>query len=124
MSATILGNGCLQRTEIRCGSDAAINYITVGGMNISQHFGLIWKGAGIGFLLGLASIATVDKKTLIILHLVMKPVEFVSWLTQKGLGLSDGSTALLGWFGTAIYCMVLGGLIGWGVSVMCSKVRL
>jgi hypothetical protein len=91
-------------------------------MSITQHLGPICKGAGIGFLLGLASIATVDKKTLFLLRIVLKPVEFATWLAQKSLGLSNGSTALMGWFGATLYCMVLGGLIGWGVSALYSKV--
>jgi uncharacterized membrane protein (Fun14 family) len=94
---------------------------TLDGMNLTQHLGSICKGAGIGLLIGLASIATVDKKTLVVLHIVTKPVELVMWLAQKTLGLSDGSAAFMGWFGTAIYMMILGGLIGWGVSVLLAK---
>ena len=90
-------------------------------MDFTRHLGPICKGAGIGFLIGLASIATVDKKSLFILRIVLKPVEFVTWLAQKTLGLSDGSTALMGWFGAAIYCTVLGGLTGWGVNVLYSE---
>ncbi len=90
-------------------------------MNISRHFAGICTGAGIGFLIGLASIATVDKKTLVLLRIVLKPVEVITGLAQKILGLSDGSTALLGWFGSALYCMILGGLFGWGVSVLYAK---
>ena len=90
-------------------------------MNITQHLGLICKGAGIGFLIGLASIATIDKKTLVVLHIVTKPVELVMWLAQKTLGLNDASAALMGWFGTAIYMAILGGLIGWGISLLIAK---
>jgi hypothetical protein len=90
-------------------------------MASSRHLGPICKGAAIGFLFGLASIATVDKKTLFILRIVSKPVELVMWLAQKTLGLSDGSTALMGWLCLAVYWMILGGLIGWGVSVLYSK---
>jgi len=91
-------------------------------MGFAQHLGPICKGAATGFLIGLASIATEDKKILFILRIVLMPVEFVTWVAQKGLGLSDMSTALMGWFGATIYCMVLGGLIGWGVGVLRSKV--
>ena len=73
-------------------------------------------------MFGLASIATVDQKTLFVLLIVNKPVEVVTWLGQKGLGWSDGSTALIGWFCTALYWMVIGGLIGWGVSVLYTKI--
>ena len=90
-------------------------------MDITRHLGPMCKGAGIGFLVGLASIATVDKKSLFILSIALKPVEFLTWMAQKSLRLSDGSTALMGWLGAAIYCMVLGGLIGWGVSMLYSK---
>ena len=44
------------------------------------------------------------------------------WLAQKILGLSDGSTALMGWLCLAVYWMILGGLIGWGVSVLRAKI--
>ncbi|HUJ09704.1 MAG TPA: hypothetical protein VL171_06735 [Verrucomicrobiae bacterium] len=91
-------------------------------MSITKHLGPICKGAAVGFLIGLASIATEDKKTLFVQRIVLKPVEFAMWLAQKIFGLSDGSTALLGWLCAAIYCMILGGLIGWGVSVLYSKV--
>ncbi len=91
-------------------------------MSLSRHLGPICKGAAVGFLIGLASIATVDKKTLVIFRVVSKPVEWVTWLAQKSLGLSDGSTALIGWLGMGIWCMILGALIGWGVSVLHSKV--
>jgi hypothetical protein len=90
-------------------------------MTISRHLGAICKGAAIGFLLGLASIATVDKKTLVILRIVSKPVEWVTWLAQKTLGLSDGSTALIGWLGLAVYGMTLGALIGLGFGVVLAK---
>lgn len=91
-------------------------------MSVTQHFGPICKGAGIGFLVGLASIATMDKKSLFILRIVGKPVELLTWVLQKVFRLSDGSTALIGWFGMAIYCMIIGGLLGWGVSIMYAKV--
>jgi hypothetical protein len=91
-------------------------------MSMTRHLGPIVKGAGIGFLFGLASIATIDKASLFILRVGNKPVELVVWASQKVFGLSDGSTALMGWFCTAFYWMVLGGLIGWGVSVLYSKV--
>jgi hypothetical protein len=81
----------------------------------------ICKGAAVGLLVGLASIATVDKKSLAILRVVGKPVEWVTWVAQKLFGLSDGSTALMGWFGMGIWCMILGGLIGWVVSILYSK---
>ena len=90
-------------------------------MDITQHLGPICKGAGIGFLVELASVATVNKKSLFILSIALKPMEFLTWVAQRSLGLSDGSTALMGWLGAAIYCMVLGGLIGWGVSMLYSK---
>ena len=90
-------------------------------MSGTRHLGPICKGAGIGFLVGLASIATVDKTSLYILRILSKPVEWVMWLAQKMLGLSDGSTALMGWLCLAVYWMILGGLIGWGVSVLYSK---
>ena len=93
----------------------------LGIMGISGHLGPICKGAAVGFLIGLASIATVDKKTLVIMRVVSKPVEWVTWVAQKLLGLSDGSTALMGWFGMGIWCMILGALIGWGVSALYSK---
>jgi hypothetical protein len=91
-------------------------------MDAARHLGPIGKGAGIGFLIGLASIAAVDKPSLRIFRLISKPVEWCSWLAQNTLGLSQGSTALMGWLGLAIYWMILGGLIGWGVSVLHSKV--
>jgi hypothetical protein len=91
-------------------------------MGLTQHLGPICRGADIGFLVGLASIAAVDKPSLRIFRLISKPVEWVGWLAQKTLGLSDGSTALIGWLGLGIYWMILGGLIGWGVSVLSSKV--
>ena len=96
-------------------------------MRYSPHHGptsrvaAICKGAAVGFLVGLASIATVDKKSLAILRVVSKPVEWVMWAAQKVLGLSDGSTALIGWLGMGIWCAILGALIGWGVSVLYSK---
>ena len=92
-----------------------------GIVSSSRHLGPICKGAAIGFLIGLASIATTDKKTLVIMRVVSKPVEWGTWAVQKLLGLSDGSTALMGWFGMGIWGMILGGLIGWGVSVLYSK---
>src|SRR5437762_1330081 len=76
-----------------CGNDR--------GMNVTRHLGAICKVAAIGCLFGLASIASIDKASLLILRIGNKPVELVVWLAQKILGLSDGSTALLGWFGTA-----------------------
>ena len=76
----------------------------------------ILKGAAIGFLVGLASVATIDKKSLAILRVIGKPVEWTMWVTQKLFGLSDGSTALMGWLGMGVWCMILGGLIGWGIS--------
>ena len=90
-------------------------------MPISRHLGSICKGAAIGFLIGLASIATVDKKTLVILRVISKPVEWTMWVAQKIFGLSSSSTALLGWLGLGIYWMILGASIGWGVSVLLSK---
>jgi hypothetical protein len=92
-------------------------------MPATQHLGAICKGAAAGFLFGLASIATVDKLTLQILSIVNKPVELLIWLAQNVFRLSDESTALMGWLGLAVYWMVLGGLIGWGVSVTYSKVK-
>jgi hypothetical protein len=91
-------------------------------MSITQHLGPICKGAVVGFLCGLASIATVDKKTLFIVRIVSKPVEFVTWLAQKSLGLSDGTTALVGWLCMGFLGMLIGGLLGWGLSVLYSKV--
>jgi hypothetical protein len=73
-------------------------------------------------LVGLASIATVDKTSLHIFRILSKPVEWVMWLAEKTFGLSNGSTALMGWFCLGIYWMILGGLMGWGVSVFYSKV--
>ena len=90
-------------------------------MSISRHLGPICKGAALGFLIGLASIATIDKKTLAIMSVVSKPVEWVMWLAQKLFGLSDGTTAMMGWLGMGIWCMILGALIGWGVSVARSR---
>jgi hypothetical protein len=78
--------------------------------------GAICKGAALGLLIGLASIATSDEKTLAILQVVGKPVEWVMWVAQKLFGLGDASTALMGWLGMGIWCMILGGLIGWGVG--------
>jgi hypothetical protein len=69
-------------------------------------------------LIGLASVATSDKTLLSILSILSKPVDFVMWLAQKIFGLSDGSVALMSWLGFAVFCMILGGLIGWGVSVV------
>ena len=92
-------------------------------MASTQHLGAICKGAALGFLFGLASIATVDKLTLHIFRILNKPVELVIRLTQNILRLSDGSTALMGWLCLAVYWMILGGLIGWGVSVLHSKVK-
>jgi len=91
-------------------------------MSLTRHLGPICKGAGVGFLFGLASIAARDKPSLHLVRILSKPVEFVLWLAQKTLGLSDGSTALMGWLCLAVYWMILGGLIGWGVSVFYSKV--
>ena len=83
----------------------------------------IFKGAAVGFLIGLASIfGTTDKKSLAIMRVVSKPVEWVTWVAQKLFGWSDGSTALIGWLGMGIWCAILGGLIAWGVSVLYSKV--
>lgn len=90
-------------------------------MSIMRHLHAICKGAGIGFLVGLTSIATVDKTSVRILRFMSKPVEFVMWLAQKTFGLRDGTTALMGWLGLAVYWMILGGLIGWAVSVLYSK---
>ena len=69
----------------------------------------------------MASIATVDMKTLAILRIMSKPVELAMWLAQKTLGLSDGSTALMGWLCLAVYWTILGGLIGWAVSFLLAK---
>ena len=97
-------------------------------MRYSPHDGppsktaAICKGAAVGFLIGLASVATVDKKTLAILEVVSKPVGWVMWVAQKLFGLSDASMALMGWLGMGIWCMLLGALIGWGVSVLYSRV--
>jgi len=91
-------------------------------MSIMRHLGAICKGAGIGFLVGLALIATEDKGAEHILFIMSKPVEWVMWLAQKILGLSDGSTALMGWLCLGVYWMILGGVIGWGASVIYSKV--
>jgi hypothetical protein len=90
-------------------------------MDISRHLGLICKGAGVGFLVGLASIATEDKGANHIIIIVRKPVEWVMWLAQHIFGLSDGSTALMGWLCLGVYGMVLGGLVGWGISVLYLK---
>ena len=76
----------------------------------------ILKGAAVGFLVGLASIAATDKKLLGIQRVIAKPVEWVMWVAQKLFGLSDGSTALMAWFGMGVWCMILGALIGWGIS--------
>jgi hypothetical protein len=92
-------------------------------MAATQHLGAICKGAAAGFLFGLASIATVDKFTLQVSRILNKPVELMIWLAQNLLGLSDGSTALMGWLCLGVYWMLLGGLIGWGVSVVHSKVK-
>jgi hypothetical protein len=91
-------------------------------MSITPHLGPICKGAGVGFLFGLASIASMDKPSVRIVRVLSKPVEFVIWLAQKSLGLSDGSTALMGWLGLAIYWMMIGALIGWGAIVLYAKV--
>ena len=72
-------------------------------------------------MIGLASIATVDKRTLVILSIVSKPVQFMTWLAQNIFGLSDGTTAQMGWLCLAIYWMIIGGLIGWGVSALHCK---
>ena len=90
-------------------------------MAIAQHLSGICKGAAIGFLLGLAAIATVDKKTVVIMRVLSKPVEWVIYLAQKILIWSDGTTSLMGWLGMAAYWMLLGALIGWGASVLHSK---
>jgi hypothetical protein len=92
-------------------------------MAATQHLGAICKGAAAGFLFGLASIATVDKLTLQVSRILNKPVELLIWLTQSLLSLSDESTALMGWLCLGFYWMLLGGLMGWGVSVMHSKLR-
>ncbi len=92
----------------------------LGVMGISRHLGPICKGAGVGFLVGLATIATQDKGVNHILFVLSKPVEWAAWLAQKILGLSDGSTALMMWLGLGVYWMILGGLIGWGISVVYS----
>ncbi len=86
-----------------------------------RHLRAICKGAGVGFLVGLASIATVDKPSLCFFRVLSKPVDAAMWLAQKTLGLSDGATALMGWLGLGIYWMIIGGLIGWGLSVFLSK---
>ena len=56
-----------------------------------------------------------------VFRIVNKPIEVVLWLAQQAFGLSDESTAVMGWFCLAIYWMAIGGLIGWGVSVLRSK---
>ena len=89
-------------------------------MSITPHIRWILKGAGLGFLIGLASVAidSRDKGLVLAFEILDAPVEFFVWLLQKIFGLSYGSTALMEWFGTAIWLMILGGLIGWGVSVL------
>ncbi len=92
-------------------------------MKISRHLLAICYGAGIGFCFGLAGfIGAVDKPTLAVMLIVLQPIKWVMWLAQNIFGLSNGSTAFIGWFGSAIYCMILGGLIGWGVSAVYSRV--
>lgn len=100
--------------------DRALNRLrfeAAGVMAFTRHLGLICKGAGVGFLVGLASIATQDKGVNHVLFVLSKPVEWLAGLAQRVLGLADGSTALLAWLGLGIYWMLLGGLIGWGISV-------
>lgn len=87
-----------------------------------RYLGAIIKGAGIGFLVGLALIAAEDKGAEHILFVMSKPVEWVMWLAHKILGLSDGSTALMGWLCLGLYWMIIGGVIGWGAGVIRSKV--
>jgi len=63
-----------------------------------------------------------DKGTHHLFLILSKPVEWTGWLAQKSLGLSDGSTAMLGWLCLGIYWMIIGGFIGLGISVLYSKV--
>lgn len=81
----------------------------------------IGKGAAIGFLVGIASIAAQDNGVNHLLLVLSKPVAWVTWAAQELLGLSAGSAALLGWFGMGIWGMILGALLGWGVSALYAK---
>jgi hypothetical protein len=91
-------------------------------MGISKHLKAICYGGGIGFCVGLASfLGSADKTTMAIMRIVLKPIELVMWLAQTVFGLGNGTTAFIGWFGSAIYCMILGVLIGWGISVLYSR---
>jgi len=98
-------------------------------MRYSPHHGptskaaAICKGAAIGFLVGIASIAAQDKGVNHILFVLSKPVEWIGWLAQKIFRLADGSTAMVAWLGLGIYWMIIGGLIGWGVSVARSRMN-
>jgi hypothetical protein len=90
-------------------------------MAFTRHLGPVCKGAATGFLVGLASIAMADKGANHVFRILSRPVEWVTWLAQKVLGLSDGSTALMGWLGLGVYWMMIGAFIGWGVSVLLAK---
>ncbi len=84
---------------------------------------VIFKGAAVGFLIGLASIfGTTDKKSFAILRAVSLPVQWVTSAAQKLFGWTDGSTALIGWLGMGIWCAILGGLIAWSASALYSKI--
>ena len=87
---------------------------------ITPHIRWILKGAGLGLLIGVASVAIngQDKGLVLAFEILDAPVECLVWLSQKMFGLSNGSAALMGWLGTAFWMMILGGLIGWGVSVL------
>lgn len=89
----------------------------------SRHIDLIAKGAAIGFLVGLVSVLGVHGPEVIVrtFEIVGVPVSWFVALLQMVFGLSEMTSALLWWLLHSLYWMVIGGLVGWGVSVLQTK---
>ena len=92
-------------------------------MAITQHLSGICKGATIGFLLGLAAIATIDHSPVPVFHVLGKPLEWLLGVAQRLLAWNEGTTAIAGWLGTALYWMLIGALLGFLASRWHAKAK-
>jgi hypothetical protein len=82
------------------------------------------KGAGIGLVVAFAALASGDSPNLNFARafdVLGAPVGFAVLILEKLFGLSEGSSVAAWLLLHFAYWMLIGGLVGWGLSVLRSK---
>ena len=92
----------------------------------NMHRGrMITTGAGIGLIVAFAALSSGDSPNLAlarVFDILHTPVALFVLGLEKVFGLDEGTSVGIWLLLLFVYWMVIGGLIGWGVGIVRSKV--